>query len=271
MGIFKSQDVWSNLTFGIPKANQDSELPALVVKILKTLEKPGEDDEDRPRTSPSGSRKIFPARVTARMLCEEEIANGVLEKEEETHTHEKEYAEVSFGPEDIGIDEITEEGKVIGIIQGGQADGLGVKSSWTIVKLKDSKGQTEPYSKERLHELITAKQGFTATFKKEKILTVDCLSSSEIAKIHLARALVMCPEVLIMQRPLSHHDNEALAQCVLDAIKQHNKNRGVGMPAETIHRRRPRSVFFTPENMDQAREATANGAGVIWQLGDLKK
>lgn len=43
------------------------------------------------------------------------------------------------------------------------------------------------------------------------------LTYSEKVKIHLARALIMNPEVMVLQRPLHHYDN-AMAQKVLQAM-----------------------------------------------------
>jgi len=86
---------------------------------------------------------------------------------------------VKFKPGDIGID-FLEDGKVADIKQGGQADQLGVKNGWTLIKLEDArptvsdfnlekeKLEDTNYTKQRLDELIAAHKGFTATFYKEQ-------------------------------------------------------------------------------------------------------
>merc|ERR1712187_935736 len=67
----------------------------------------------------------------------------------------------------------------------------------------------------------------------------ETLSNTEVAKLHLARALIMNPEILILQRPLSYHDHPDECKKILDTIIEHNKNRGVELPKDTVHRRRP--------------------------------
>jgi len=88
----------------------------------------------------------------------------------------------------------------------------------------------------------------------------DELTYTEKVKMHLARALIMNPEVLILQRPL-HHYEKMHGLHVLKVIKEHSKNRGLFLPAASVSRRRPRTVFFSPDLVEQAREAD-----VIWQL-----
>lgn len=86
------------------------------------------------------------------------------------------------------------------------------------------------------------------------------LTYTERVKIHLARALIMNPEVLVLQRPLHHYDT-ATRMAVLDVLKLNVSNRGVGMPQATASRRRPRTVFFTPEAVEEAEEADD-----VWQI-----
>mmetsp|Transcript_84762 Transcript_84762/g.213881 ORF Transcript_84762/g.213881 Transcript_84762/m.213881 type:complete len:372 (-) Transcript_84762:128-1243(-) len=89
----------------------------------------------------------------------------------------------------------------------------------------------------------------------------DTFSYSELALVHLARAFVMSPEVTVFQRPLAHFSSFETRSLVLNLIRDLSNNRGVRLPPETVHRRRPRTVFFTPE-MDHE----AQYADVIWEL-----
>eukprot|EP00747_Dinoflagellata_sp_TGD_P010577 gnl/TRDRNA2_/TRDRNA2_119947_c2_seq1.p1 gnl/TRDRNA2_/TRDRNA2_119947_c2~~gnl/TRDRNA2_/TRDRNA2_119947_c2_seq1.p1 ORF type:complete len:501 (+),score=77.65 gnl/TRDRNA2_/TRDRNA2_119947_c2_seq1:3-1505(+) len=91
------------------------------------------------------------------------------------------------------------------------------------------------------------------------------LTYTEKVKLHLARALIMNPEVAVLQRPLHHYDRDTGAK-VLQAIHTHVSNRGVGLPREDAHRRRPRTCFYSPENIDQAKRAD-----VIWQMNPSTK
>merc|ERR1712151_371802 len=80
------------------------------------------------------------------------------------------------------------------------------------------------------------------------------LSYTEQVKIHLARALIMNPEVMVLQRPLHHFDSDK-QQEILDVIKDHRDNRGVGMDPSTRGQRRPRTVFYTSESEELAKRA----------------
>lgn len=88
------------------------------------------------------------------------------------------------------------------------------------------------------------------------------LNYVEIAKIHLARALIVNPEVLILQRPLIHFDDEE-ADRVRKVVFQHIRNRGLCLPKETVVRRRPRTLFFSPSS-----RAEATKADVLWKVTD---
>jgi len=88
------------------------------------------------------------------------------------------------------------------------------------------------------------------------------MSSATLAKIHLARALIMNPEVMVLQRPLSFYDQLSSSRLdILNLIKEYVANRGIGLPTESVWSRRPRTVFFTAETMEEAQEAD-----VIWNL-----
>ena len=81
------------------------------------------------------------------------------------------------------------------------------------------------------------------------------LPSTELAKLHLARAFLMYPEVLICQRPLSHFvDQKAIT--IMQHLKQFVSNRGLCFPEGSTDHRRPRTMFFTAEAIEQAADAS---------------
>ncbi|CAK9021666.1 unnamed protein product [Durusdinium trenchii] len=90
----------------------------------------------------------------------------------------------------------------------------------------------------------------------------DELTYSEKVKIHLARALIMNPEVMVLQRPLHHYDT-AMAETVLKVLKAHVEERGLALPEKGRRHRRPRSCFFTVERPDEAM-----AADVVWRIKD---
>jgi len=89
---------------------------------------------------------------------------------------------------------------------------------------------------------------------------IRTLNYSERAKLHLARAFIMNPEVMVLQRPLSHF-NQQDQDNVLSLLKEHVRNRGLGLPPEHVQIRRPRSVFLSIDNKDHATHAD-----VIWAM-----
>jgi len=98
-------------------------------------------------------------------------------------------------------------------------------------------------------------------FSEHATQQLDAISYAEQANIHLARALIMNPEILVLHRPLSHPDGQQDQRETMEVIREHNTNRGLGLPKELVHRRRPRSVFMSPETVAQARQAD-----VVWLL-----
>jgi hypothetical protein len=94
---------------------------------------------------------------------------------------------------------------------------------------------------------------------------LEKLTSSQIALIHLARAFVMNPEVMVLHRPFMHYHKvpgvRGSCEVVKDAIIKHRSTRGLAMPKASVHLRRPRTVFFTPED-----EADDEIADHIWTM-----
>lgn len=88
----------------------------------------------------------------------------------------------------------------------------------------------------------------------EGFLWQSSLSDIERAKVHLARALIMDPEVCVMQRPLSIYSHREAAR-VLTVLKEHVDHRGLGLPEALRENRRPRTLLFSPEDEGQAAQA----------------
>lgn len=103
-----------------------------------------------------------------------------------------------------------------------------------------------------------------AKMRKELEAWFEKLNYTEKVKIHIARAFIMNPEVLVMHRPLYHFSDEVGKQ-VLGMIKQHHKNRGMCMPLTTLGRRRPRTVFMTTDT-----DWEEQGADVVWRIDSEK-
>lgn len=88
----------------------------------------------------------------------------------------------------------------------------------------------------------------------------ESLTYTEKVKLHLARALIMNPEVLVLQRPLHHYDVPT-SKLVLQTLKACIENRGLFLPEKRKDHRRPRTCFFTVEDDSQAQMADC-----IWHI-----
>jgi len=81
--------------------------------------------------------------------------------------------------------------------------------------------------------------------KEDASRDIECLPHTETAKMQIARALIMNPEVLIMQGPLAHfHDQTAVD--MWKVLFYHVRNRGYMLPEEEVNSRRPRTMLWSP-------------------------
>lgn len=80
------------------------------------------------------------------------------------------------------------------------------------------------------------------------------MTQSQKIKLHIARALVANPEIIVFERTLEGL-NEDAASKVFDVIHKHVKERGVGMAEASYNARRPCTVFFSTETAGHAAKA----------------
>lgn len=93
--------------------------------------------------------------------------------------------------------------------------------------------------------------------KDQAGLALDKLRATQKACIHLARAFIMNPELLVLHRPFMYYPKDSGDGAdhsyahIMDALLEHRDNRGFKMPAETLSERRPRTVFYSPDTRDE--------------------
>jgi ABC-type multidrug transport system ATPase subunit len=80
------------------------------------------------------------------------------------------------------------------------------------------------------------------------------LSRSDRALLHIVRAFIYNPEVLVIHNPTLLLDRQ-LSQVCLDALRAFVDERGLEMPVETRRKRRPRTVIFSTSNVDGVKVA----------------
>lgn len=88
---------------------------------------------------------------------------------------------------------------------------------------------------------------------------ITTLSWTEKAKLHLARAFLANPEVMVLQRPLTHFGAREQSN-LLGLLRLHVENRGIDLPADE-HTCRPRTVFLSVESREHAKQAD-----VVWTM-----
>merc|ERR1712228_1134424 len=88
---------------------------------------------------------------------------------------------------------------------------------------------------------------------------LDQLSDTERAHVHVARAFIMNPEVMVLHRPFRHFHSEEDHDNMRKAMAQHVGNRGFYMPVNQVKLRRPRTAFFSSDSEDTL-------ADLVWQL-----
>ena len=84
------------------------------------------------------------------------------------------------------------------------------------------------------------------------------LSFQEKAKLHIARALVVNPEILILEKPLMNFDDKEY-RLVQRSLREYVSNRGVALPVESRESRRPRTCFYSAEREDTSQ------TDVVWK------
>ena len=77
----------------------------------------------------------------------------------------------------------------------------------------------------------------------------ESLSFQEKAKLHIARALIMNPEIMILEKPLMNFDDRE-AELVVGVLREFVSNRGVALSAATRDQRRPRTCFYSAERVE---------------------
>jgi ABC-type multidrug transport system ATPase subunit len=80
------------------------------------------------------------------------------------------------------------------------------------------------------------------------------LTYTDQVTVHLVRALIMNPEVMVIHRPMSHFDHET-QPIVFQLLKEHVRLRGLEMGDHPKDLRRPRSVFYSTDYPEYARQA----------------
>ncbi|CAE7437512.1 pgp-1 [Symbiodinium natans] len=81
----------------------------------------------------------------------------------------------------------------------------------------------------------------------------NSLPFTEKCLLHLARALVMNPEVLILHKPLEHFDY-VFARRVVEILREFVDLRGLEKPRESLHLRSPRTCIFSVGHLDNLED-----------------
>ena len=84
-------------------------------------------------------------------------------------------------------------------------------------------------------------------------VSINGLSRSDKKLLHIARALIYNPEVLVVHSPTTYFDKRQAA-IVMDVLRDFVASRGLEMPAETAWKRRPRTCIFSTGDLVDLKE-----------------
>lgn len=90
------------------------------------------------------------------------------------------------------------------------------------------------------------------------------MSNNERKRLHLARALIFNPEVLVLHRPVDEAD-EGFSNEILNLLREFVDKRGLELDEVEFPKRRPRTVFFTGGEVKE--EVCKEHADMVWKLG----
>jgi ABC-type multidrug transport system fused ATPase/permease subunit len=91
------------------------------------------------------------------------------------------------------------------------------------------------------------------------------LTDSQRIRFHLARALISGADVVIIQRTLDGL-NLRNARVVLEILKKHVRERGLILPPESMHLRRPRTIIYSTD-----RPRFAEKADMVFDIDPVRK
>jgi len=93
------------------------------------------------------------------------------------------------------------------------------------------------------------------------------LSNTEAKRIHLARAFITNPHVLVTHRPFDEID-DADVNKYLDTLREFVDHRGLEMGEIVMQNFRPRTCFFSGGSTGQRTSRNIAIADMVWHLDD---
>lgn len=116
---------------------------------------------------------------------------------------------------------------------------LGLTKPWMLKALDDGmKSSDESEDDDEDEEKEKEEEG------EDDDTWMDKLSRSEQKRFQLARAFVYDPDVLVIHKPVDELDGD-LKNTILGLLREFVDKRGLELPAETLHKRRPHTVIFS--------------------------
>jgi len=113
------------------------------------------------------------------------------------------------------------------------------------------------FSPEMLHYAKIVGSGSSEELEESKEL-LQCLTQSQRKKIHIARALIYNPEILVMHTPSMYLPLDAKTK-MFESLREFVDNRGVQMDPASVKERRPRICIFS--SVDPEKPILRQGIG----------
>lgn len=95
-----------------------------------------------------------------------------------------------------------------------------------------------------------------------------CLSAMETHKIHLVRALIYNPQILVLHKPVDNADAGDEHDLLLGFLREFVDQRGVSYAAGSMTSRRPRTCFFSGGDHHARSDKNSASSDVVWVLRD---
>mmetsp|Transcript_57538 Transcript_57538/g.134777 ORF Transcript_57538/g.134777 Transcript_57538/m.134777 type:complete len:975 (-) Transcript_57538:79-3003(-) len=167
------------------------------------------------------------------------------------------FENLTFGPSD-GQDEEPE--RVIAICRrlGISNDALqlvetSLSQQGQLKKAKAAKALRQQPQKNPATVSGSAESSALRELQEQSMNQENSLPFTDKCLLHLARAFVMNPEVLILHKPLEHFDN-IFARRVVEILREFVDSRGLEKPRNTLHLRSPRTCIFSVGHLDNLED-----------------
>merc|ERR1712232_1228758 len=122
---------------------------------------------------------------------------------------------------------------------------------------------------DQMAEAVPTRARMSINMSNMELTSIDAnelLSYTDRCLIHIARAFVMNPEMIVVHKPLGHFDSRQEVVMV-EALREYVNNRGVQKPEYDHDKRRPRTCIYSMDHTSKWLN-TPLAADIRYYVGD---